>query len=97
MNGQTPHLRNFPGEAGVAHRCADMVDEGVVPGQWGNWTPGRAGWCPGLPVQPWTVDVTSEVTMGQENTLEYRGLFGGNPVTGNRGRIRINTVLVYHQ
>ena len=42
VNGQTPHLRNFPGEAGVAHRCADMVDEGVVPGQWGNWTPGRA-------------------------------------------------------
>jgi len=97
VNGTGTHMRQFSGEAGLTHGCAEMVDEGVVPGQWGNWTPGRAGWCPGLPVQPWVMDITDDVQIGMENTLEYRGLYANQPPTGDRGRIRINTVLVYHQ
>ncbi|WP_086002149.1 peptide-N-glycosidase F-related protein [Plesiocystis pacifica] len=96
INGTDVHLREFPGEV-TAQRCAEAVDEGVVPGQWGNWTPGRAGWCPGQPVQPWRVDITDEVTLGQVNTLDYRGLFGGQPVTGNRGRILFSTYVAYYE
>ena len=95
INGQDVHLREFPGEV-TGQRCAEAVDEGVVPGQWGNWTPGRAGWCPGLPVQPWIVDITDQVTLDAPNTVEYVGMFNGAPVTGNRGRIlRSSYIVVY--
>lgn len=96
VNGGAPHLREFPGQV-VDQGCASLVDEGVVPGQWGNWTPGRAGWCPGAPVQPWVVDITDEVTLGQPNTLDYRGLYGGAPVTGNKGRILLSSYVVYYE
>jgi len=39
--------------------------------QGGNWTPGRAGWCPGDGVAPRDIDVTSEVTAGGSMTLGY--------------------------
>lgn len=96
VNGTDSHLREFPGQV-VGQRCAEAVDEGVVPGQWGNWTPGRAGWCPGQPVQPWRVDITDQVSIGETNTLEYQGLYAGAPVTGNRGRIRLSSYVVYYQ
>ncbi len=96
VNGQDLHLREFAGQV-VNQGCAERVDEGVVPGQWGNWTPGRAGWCPGQPVQPWIVDISDQVTMGEVNTLDYRGLFGGAPVTGDRGRILLSSYIVYSE
>lgn len=96
VNGSDVHLREFPGQV-TEMRCAEAVDEGVVPGQRGNWTPGRAGWCPGSPVQPWRVDITDQVTLGAPNTLEYRGLYGGMPVTGNRGRIRLSSYIAIHR
>ena len=96
INGADVHMREFPGEV-TNLRCAEAVDEGVVPGQWGNWTPGRAGWCPGLPVQPWIVDITDQVTLDAVNTIEYRGLFGGQPVTGNRGRILLSSYIVVYE
>ncbi len=96
INGQDVHLREFPGQV-VAQRCAEAVDEGVIPGQWGNWTPGRAGWCPGQPVQPWVVDITDQVLLGELNTVDYRGLFNGAPVTGNKGRIRLSSYVAFYQ
>jgi hypothetical protein len=96
VNGSDVHLREFPGQV-LSQRCAVAVDEGVVPGQWGNWTPGRAGWCPGLPVQPWRVDITDEVTLGQLNTLDYRGLYNNAPVSGNKGRIRLSSYVAFYQ
>ncbi len=96
VNGGTTLTREFPGEVS-AQRCGDAVDDGVVPGQWGNWTPGRAGWCPGAPIEPWVVDITDEVSMGETNTLDYQGLFAGVPVEGNRGRIRLSSYLVYSE
>lgn len=30
-----------------------------VPGQQGNWTPSRAGWCPGADVRPWVADLAA--------------------------------------
>lgn len=96
VNGRQTHRREFDGEV-VAQRCGEAVDDGVVPGQWGNWTPGRAGWCPGQAIAPWVVDLTDQVTVGELNTLDYVGLFGDAPVTGNRGRIRLSSYLVYSQ
>lgn len=96
VNGGAPHLREFPGQVGD-QGCANKVDEGVVPGQWGNWTPGRAGWCPGLPVQPWVLDISAEVQLGQLNTLDYRGLYAGAPVTGTKGRILLSSYVVYYE
>lgn len=96
VNGGTPHLREFSGQV-VDQGCANAVDQGVVPGQWGNWTPGRAGWCPGQPVQPWVVDITDEVQLGQLNALDYRGLYAGAPVSGNKGRILLSSYVVYYE
>ena len=96
VNGSATHLREFPGQV-VSQGCSEQADLGVVPGQWGNWTPGRAGWCPGQAVQPWIVDITDDVTIGELNTLDYIGKYGGQPVTGNRGRIRMNTYLVFSE
>ncbi|PRP92421.1 Peptide-N(4)-(N-acetyl-beta-D-glucosaminyl)asparagine amidase F precursor [Enhygromyxa salina] len=96
VNGGASYTREFPADV-VNQRCGEAADIGVVPGQWGNWTPGRAGWCPGQPVQPWIVDITDEVTLGQVNTIDYVGMFGGAPVTGNRGRILLSSYVVFYE
>ena len=98
VNRNPPHLREFPGQVSTDF-CANQVDQGVIPGQYGNWTRGRAGWCPGLPVQPWVLDITDEVNMGQQNTLSYRGLLRGSPLNDNqkRGRVRFQTYITYSE
>ncbi|MGH1344903.1 MAG: peptide-N-glycosidase F-related protein [Nannocystales bacterium] len=96
VNGEAVHLREFPGEV-AAQRCGEAVDDGVVPGQWGNWTPGRAGWCPGAAIEPWVIDITDAVNIGQVNTIAYRGLFAGVPVEGGRGRIRLSSYVTFSE
>ncbi len=79
----TEHVLDFEGQAGQAKGCAERSAEGVVPGQWGNWAPLRAGWCPGLPVEMLRIDVTDDVTPGEEATFTYAGGFdGGEPRGG---------------
>lgn len=94
LNGSTSYRREFPNQV-AASACAEQVDIGVVPGQGGNWTPGRAGWCPGLPVQPWRVDITEDVNLGEENTLDYQGLYNNGTPIG--GRIRLNSYVVFYE
>lgn len=65
--------------AGTRWGCADQVVDGVVPNQAGTWVYGRAGWCPGLEVRLWNVDITEALTLGADNQLEYIGLFEGDP------------------
>lgn len=43
----------------------------VQPQSPGTWFFDRSGWCPGDLVDPWITDVTGEVTLGEEVTLEY--------------------------
>jgi len=62
--------------AGQNKGCVDQIEDGVVPNQYGTWPYGRAGWCPGLDVKPWVVDVTDAIVSG-ENTITYEGLFNG--------------------
>lgn len=75
----------------------------MVPNQFGTWPFGRSGWCPGLDVAPWVVDVTEALVSG-ENELTYRGLFQGaddvprlvDPADeGFRARIQLSSRLVF--
>ncbi len=93
VNDENSYLREFPGQV-IEQGCASQVNLGVVPGQWGNWTPGRAGWCPGQTVKPWIVDITDSVNMGVVNTLNYKGMYQNGTPQG--GRIRLNSYLVYY-
>lgn len=76
-------VRSGPG-IGQLDTCARRARDGVPPGQWGNWAPGRAYWCPGLPVDLIRIDITDDVMPGVENTLSYEGQFrGGAPLGGD--------------
>ncbi|TMS10643.1 hypothetical protein E3U43_019636 [Larimichthys crocea] len=47
--------------AGSALGCTTLVKEGAVPNEYGTWLYGRAGWCCGLQVNPWRVDITKQL------------------------------------
>ena len=76
--------------------CALMAKKGVSPGQWGNWAALRAYWCPGLPVEPITTDLTAHAIPGAENTLDYTATLGerGEPGGGN---IDLSTYVVWYE
>lgn len=46
---------------GSALGCAMRVREGAVPNEHGTWLYGRGGWCDGLQVNPWRIDITKQV------------------------------------
>jgi len=94
------------GESGSRWGCAEQVGEGVIPNQAGTWIFGRAGWCPGLEVRPWSVDITGDVTLGVENTMSYLGLFEGevnyvpdynNGYSSTDARIDMQSYVVYYE
>jgi len=95
VNGSTSYTKDHAGQAGTQYGCAEQVDDGVVPGQYGNWAPGRAAWCPGLPVHPWVVDLSEDLTAGGTHDITYRGLYQGGEPAG--GRIRLNSFLVLYE
>lgn len=98
VNDAASHRIDFPGQAGTPLGCAERAIEGVVPGQWGNWAPGRAAWCPGLPVRAHRIDITGEVTIGAPNTLAYRGTFeAGEPPGGENVVIDLSSYVVYYE
>ena len=47
--------------------CAEEVDSGVTPNEYGTWLYGRDGWCNGRHVIPWVADVSEQV---------YAGIYG---------------------
>ncbi len=103
VNGQGEHVKDFP-DAGSPYGCADQIlTDGVTPNQYGTWVFGRGGWCPGVGVTPYVVDITHEVTLGAENTLDYRVLLDGleqAPEVTNynfSARIDLASWLVYSQ
>jgi hypothetical protein len=93
INGMM-YTRMFP-EARAASDCANRVNEGVVPNQHGTWYFGRGGWCPGLDVAPWIVDVTSHLRPGSSNEITYNTLYNGRPVSTSQGNIVLSSYLVY--
>lgn len=44
-----------------------------MPNQFGTWTIGRGGWCPGKDVPPFVADVSAQASAGTEVTLTYKG------------------------
>jgi hypothetical protein len=96
VNGTT-HLRDFP-MAGTQDKCIPNLTDGMTPNQAGTWWYGRGGWCPGQQVEPWVVDVTTEVTPGQTATVSYRGLYDNvDPPPDGSGNIDLTSYLVVYQ
>ena len=83
------------GSIGSTSGCAPSAAQGLPPGQWGNWAPERAYWCPGLPVEMIRHDITSLVTPGAENTIAYEGFFGTAAPAG--GSIDLTTYVVWYE
>ena len=78
---------------GALRGCAVRAVDGVSPGQWGNWAPGRAYWCPGMPVDAIRFDVTEHVEPGVESQLTYRGTLGA-ATEPRGGDIALNVYVV---
>lgn len=76
--------------------CGPAAGLGVPPGQYGNWAPERAYWCPGLPVELKAIDVSEAIDFGMPNFIRYAGLYqGGEPTTG--GNISLSSYLVWYE
>lgn len=97
VNGTpNPEIRHV-GSIGSIGGCGPAAAQGVPPGQWGNWAPERAYWCPGLPVDHIRVDITPSVQFGQLNTLTYSAnLMGVTGRVGN-GNISLSSYIVWYE
>ncbi len=84
-------------DPGLESGCANKVGSGVVPNQAGTWWFGRAGWCPGQEVEPYIVDVTDQVTLGETATISYEAKINGSAPFDDAGNIKLNSWLVYHR
>ena len=70
----------FPDASSSTHCMQpETISQGVCPNQYGTWGYGRAGWCPGMDVDPYIIDITDYVQMGDENVIDY----GACRVSGN--------------
>jgi hypothetical protein len=95
LNGVAlPEVRH-EGRVGSISGCGPAAARGAPPGQWGNWAPERAYWCPGLPVEHRRIDLTAAVRLGQPNELTYAaGLGGGGP---GGGYIALSSYVVWSE
>ena len=73
INGGTGQFSKSHPEASDNNYCMELetIPQGVIPNQYGTWGYGRAGWCPGMDVAPYIVDITSYVSIGDENVIDY--------------------------
>jgi hypothetical protein len=82
------------GEVGSLRGCAEAAHQGVSPGQFGNWAPERAYWCPGLPITPIRVDITEHVRLGEVNEMTYRATLGAE-IEPRGGNTALSSYIVY--
>ncbi|MCB9548946.1 MAG: hypothetical protein H6706_24340 [Myxococcales bacterium] len=95
LNDQPLSVVRHLGQVGSLRGCADLASQGVPPGQYGNWAPERAYWCPGLPVAPIRLDVTGKVRPGEENVLTYQGFLGADAAPRG-GDIALSAYVVWY-
>ncbi len=96
VNGND-HLLQNP-DAGSNFGCQDQVADGTVPNQYGTWWYGRNGWCPGMEVPIIRTDITSEVTLGADNTFDYEAFYMGSPYEpDNWSNIRLASYVVVYR
>jgi hypothetical protein len=95
VNGTELDVIRHMGRIGSAAGCGERASDGVLPGQWGNWAPERAYWCPGLPVDAIRIDITEHVRAGEANALTYRGAFQTGAPRG--GNISLSSYVVWYE
>jgi len=73
INGGVGEFQKAHPEASDNNYCMELstIVQGVVPNQYGTWGYGRAGWCPGMDVAPYVIDITEFVSIGEENIIDY--------------------------
>ncbi|MCO4761213.1 MAG: hypothetical protein KC502_06900 [Myxococcales bacterium] len=76
--GDKTYVRDQP-FIGDNYGCAKQVGVGVVPNQFGTWTLGRGGWCPGQEVPLTVWDITKQAKAGSKVTISYQGMLSGKP------------------
>ncbi|XP_061677016.1 uncharacterized protein si:dkey-256h2.1 [Syngnathoides biaculeatus] len=100
VNAVHNNTRSFD-SAGSALGCAEGVTSGAVPNEHGTWLYGRGGWCDGLQVDPWRLDVTTQLDVSGQasNTVRYLGLFNGKDPdpTQQPGYIVMSSFLVFYK
>jgi hypothetical protein len=95
LNGAALPVVRHEGRVGSPGGCGPAAARGVPPGQFGNWAPERAYWCPGAQVEPIRVDLTGQARLGEENELTYRaGLGTGAPGGGD---IALSSYVVWYE
>ena len=95
LNGTALPTIQHEGMIGSVDGCAEASKQGVSPGQFGNWAPERAYWCPGLPVNLIRIDLSDYVMSGSENILEYRSTLGSD-LDPRGGNVALSTYVVYY-
>ncbi|XP_014788143.1 uncharacterized protein LOC106882100 [Octopus bimaculoides] len=83
--------------AGTPLGCANKAPIGVVPNEHGTWLYGRDGWCDGLQVDPWLIDITNDIS--KQNVINYFGWYKGktpNPQR-NPGIISLYSYLIFYK
>ncbi|MDE0708268.1 MAG: peptide-N-glycosidase F-related protein, partial [Candidatus Poseidoniales archaeon] len=83
--------------------CAKEMHNGALTNQLGSWPYGRAGWCAGQDVKPWTYDISQWIDLSSnQNSLFYQGLYNGqnyvpqNEQSGANQNIHANIWVVYY-
>lgn len=94
LNGTDLDEIAHEGRIGSSDGCASAAALGASPGQYGNWAPERAYWCPGVPVEAMRIDITEQVNLGETNTLNYRGNYRGSETLGG-GSISLSSYVVW--
>ena len=101
LNGQPAQILDHP-IAGTPYGCMDQTLDGGVPNQFGTWVYGRGGWCAGMDVEPWTLNLTAGAKP-TGNVLSYRGLYRGMNYTptvtsdGYQPEIKMASWLVFYE
>ena len=86
--------------AATAMGCANRVSGGAIPNEHGNWLYGRDGWCCGMDVMPWVVEITKQVHVGgYSNKVKYFCWFNGSDLhlTRDPGEIVMRSYLVFYK
>ncbi|XP_041798340.1 uncharacterized protein si:dkey-256h2.1 isoform X2 [Chelmon rostratus] len=87
--------------AGTPLGCTTLVKKGAVPNEYGTWLYGRGGWCDGLQVDPWRIDITKQLDMSESesNTVVYFGLFEGHDPNPSKdpGYIIMSSFLIFYK
>jgi hypothetical protein len=96
INGVRLAEVRHPGRVGARAGCGPAADRGAPPGQWGNWAPERAYWCPGAPVDALRLDLTEHVRPGEANRLTYEAGLGASGPPGG-GTIDLSAYVVWSE